>query len=381
MRASTILRDNRLNLVVFLGGAAGMIIELVASRVVSPYLGNSLIVWTSLIGVILGCLSLGYYFGGKLADRFPSFERLGEIILWGAFFLSMTAFFKEPVLWFIQFTLGSELRVASFVSVIVLFGPVSIILGMIAPFAAKLQLSSILVTGKTVGNLYALSTFGSISGTFLAGFLLIPLFGNSDLLYALSLGLVLISCLAQSQWKFLHKLVIGLLVLMYVLNRIGGFFRLNTLADLDSVYNRIIVRKATDEQSIKLVVMSTDNSGIQSAIQPDSPNDLYFGYTQAYRLADLINKNVKRALTIGGGGFSYPRDYLLTHPSGEMDVVEIDPEMTLLAQKYFFLADDPRLRIFHQDARLLLQQSKNRYDAIFLDAFNSLTPPFHLTTK
>ena len=381
MTLLTVLKANRLNLIVFLGGAVGMIIEMVASRVVSPYLGNSLIVWTSLIGVILGCLSVGYYFGGKMADRFPSFESLSSIVLWGAFSLSMTAFFKEPILQFIQFIFGSELRAASFISVMILFGPASIILGMIAPYAAKLQLSNVLATGKTMGNLYALSTSGSIFGTFLAGFFLIPLFGNSDLLYALSLSLVLISVLAHFQWSVIHKFVICLLVLMYSLNRIGGVFRINTLADLDSLYNRIIVRKAVDEQSRKLVVMSIDNSGIQSAIQPALPNELYFGYTRAYRLADVINSEVNKALVIGGGGYSYPRDYLLTHPIGSIHVVEIDPEITMLAREFFFLVDDPRLQIFHQDARLFLQRSNEQYDVIFLDAFNSLTPPPHLTTQ
>ncbi|KKT40586.1 MAG: hypothetical protein UX47_C0003G0021 [Candidatus Collierbacteria bacterium GW2011_GWA2_46_26] len=358
-----------------------MIIELVASRVVSPYLGNSLIVWTSLIGVILGCLSIGYYFGGKMADRFPDFESLGGVILWGAFSLAMTAFFKEPVLQLIQFSLGNELRAISFISIMVLFGPASIFLGMITPYAAKLQLSNTLTTGKTVGNLYALSTFGSISGTFLAGFYLIPLFGNSDLLYALSLSLVLISVIAQLRWSTIHKLVIGLLALLYFLNQIVGVFRLKALADLDSWYNRIIVQQATDSKLNKLVVMSVDNSGIQSAIQSDQPNELYFGYTKAYRVSDVINGKLNKTLLIGGGGYSYPRDYLFNHPNGHMDVVEIDPAMTMLARRYFFLVDDPRLNIFHQDARLFLQRSEKRYEAIFLDAFNSLSPPFHLTTK
>ena len=166
---------------VFLCGAALMIIELTGSRILAPFLGPSLVVWTSLIGIILASLSLGAWWGGILADRRPSARLLGRIVLLAAWATAAIGLSKSWVLPFLQG--AGSLHVTAIVATLVLFAPASVLLGMVAPFAVRLQLADTEVAGRTAGSLYALSTIGSIAGTFLAGFVLIAWVGSTAILF------------------------------------------------------------------------------------------------------------------------------------------------------------------------------------------------------
>jgi len=374
------LEKIKLELIVFLCGAIVMILELVGSRVVAPYFGNSLFVWTSLIGVILGSLSLGYYLGGKLSDRQPQFSLLILIIILSAIFIAGTAFVKEPLLSSFQKTI-SDTRLAVLIATIFLFAPASILLGVVSPFAAKLRLLNVKKSGQTIGNLYAISTLGSIIGTFLAGFYLIPAFGNTSLLYFLSFTLIIIS-LFSNRKTFEFSVIILLFVgVLYFLTVNTGLFKLKSIADIDSMYSRIIVDSTFDKKGQnELIFLRTDNIGGQSGVYAKFSEELAFTYTKYYRLYKNYNPEAKTALMLGGAGYTYPRDYLRNNPEGKIDVVEIDPEMTRLAKQYFFLKDDPRMNIIHQDARIYVEDNHTKYDVIFVDVFNGITPPYYLTT-
>lgn len=358
-----------------------MVLEIVGSRVISPYFGNSLVVWTSLIGVILGCLSAGYYWGGKLADKKATYEILESVIFGSTGFLAGTAFLKDALLNTIQFSFGGDLRASTFVAVLLLYGPTSLLLGMVSPIAAKLKLIDLHSSGRVVGNLYALSTFGSIVGTFLAGFYLVPSFGNSLMLYFLTLSLLFLSILTIWRIKVKHIFLLIILCILYFLNHRVGLFTLPALTDVDSLYNRILIRKISDQRDGDVIAMSIDNKGVQSAVALNNPDRLYLDYDLAFHNLGLDAISPKKVLVIGGGGYIIPRDILKNQPTAEVDVVEIDPEITRLAREYFFLEDDTRLKIFHQDARAYLRKTTETYDVIFLDAFNSISPPAHLTTK
>src|SRR3989338_3749455 len=150
-----------LEIAIFICGAVVMIFELVGSRVLGPYFGTSIFVWTSLIGIILGGLSLGYYFGGKIADKKPSLNILSLIIFLSAIFIGLTNFIKNFLLIFLQNNI-SDIRVSSVIASLILFLPASFLLGMVSPYAAKLKLDSLNTSGSIIGNLYAISTAGSI---------------------------------------------------------------------------------------------------------------------------------------------------------------------------------------------------------------------------
>ena len=357
-----------------------MVLEITGARVLAPYLGTSIIVWTSLLGVVMASLSVGYYLGGKLADKKPDYKTLSLIILLSGIAVGAAAALKSVILFFIQSQVP-DLRWASLVGAFILFAPANILLGAVSPYSVRLQFSDPKQVGSTVGNLYAVSTVGSIAGTYLTGFVLISYFGNTNLLFSLASLLVFLSVLVyplKIKTKCASILVFSLATL------INSELRLK-LAEVgflgvDTKYNRAWVMDSLDPVTGRPIrVLSTGAHYVQSAMFLDG-DDLAVEYTKFFNLADYYNKNIKKALMIGGGAYSYPKDFLANHNGAEIDVVEIDPGLTELAKKYFNLSDSQRLRIFHQDGRAFLNTTNNKYDAIFIDAFAS-SIPFHLTTK
>lgn len=169
-----------------------MAFEIIGSRMLGPYVGTSHFVWSSIIGVILISLAIGYYYGGKLVDRKPSFTLLSFIILAAAVFIILATLIKTSLLQSLLNRIES-IQLVAILSSLILFSIPGVLLGMVSPFAVKLKTRSLETSGQTVGNLYALSTIGSIVGTFLAGFWLVPLFRISNILYLLAFTLIFFS--------------------------------------------------------------------------------------------------------------------------------------------------------------------------------------------
>lgn len=372
-----------LEFVVFIVGAAVMMLELTGSRVLAPYLGTSIIVWTSLIGIILGSLSLGYWWGGKIADRSPNFKALSLIIFAGAIATAITAFSKSIVLNLIQDNIN-DLRVGSVVATSILFAPPSVLLGMVSPYAARLKIKNLKKSGFAVGSIYAVSTVGSIVGTFLTGFWLIAFLGNTKILILVSFLLILISILSFAKQFLQIKLIMLILLILsvYAVEGIRSLNRQQGFVDVDTLYNRVLVYDSVDQKTQKPIkALLIDPFTTQSAVFKDS-DELVFNYLKFFRLAKHFKKDIKNSLLIGGAGYAYPRDYLVKYPDAAIDVVEIDPGLTELAMNYFRLKDDPRMIIYHQDARTFLNKTDKKYDVVFLDAFSSsYSVPYYLTTK
>lgn len=371
-----------LEITVFVCGAVVMVFELIGSRVLAPYFGTSLFVWTSIIGVILGSLSLGYYWGGKIADRKVSLKGLSFIVLLAALFIGSTIFVKDFLLYFMK--LGeTDIKTGSVLASLILFLPTSFLLGMVSPYSLKLRMEKLETSGSTAGNLYALSTSGSIIGTFLSGFYLIPRFGTNKLLIILFVVLIANSLLIS--YKDLFKRKMALLVMALL-----GFFMYspyqmkaeeNGFIDIDTAYNRVWIYEFIDQRTSKPVRMMGINNENHSLMYLDS-DELANEYAKYYHLAKFFNPGFRKTLMLGGGGYSFPKDFLNKYPEATIDVVEIDPKLTELSRKYFRLKDDPRLSIFHQDGRVFLNRTKEKYDVIFGDAFNSCySIPYQLTTK
>lgn len=373
-----------LEIIVFICGAVVMILELVGSRILAPYVGTSIIVWTSLIGIILGSLSLGYWWGGRIADKKPDYKIFSMIIFISAVSIGMITLLKSMVLDFLQNNIA-DIHINATIATLILFALPSMLLGMITPYAVRLKIKDLDSSGKTVGNLYAISTIGSIAGTFLAGFFLIAYFGSSNILLVLSIVLVLTSLLACFKSAPVLKISIILLLIIGILavNSYNTFLKKQGLIDVDTQYNRIWIYKSTDEKTNRPTMnMITNPKKVQSAMFLDKDNDLVIEYTKFYRLAQHFNPYLKYSLMIGGAGYSYPKDYLKKFPDARLDVVEIDPMLTALAKEYFNLKDDPRLTIHHEDARTFLNRTRKKYDVIFGDAFTSYYAlPYQLTTR
>jgi len=368
-----------LEIVVFICGASVMVLELIGSRVLAPYLGTSIFVWTSLIGIILGSLSLGYYGGGKISDKYPNYKIFSGIIFLAAFYIGVIALMKFSFLVFLMDKIN-DIRTGSVIASIILFAPPSVLLGMISPYAVKLKITDIERSGSTVGNLYAISTVGSIVGTFLAGFWLIPKFGTTTIIYGIAVVLILTSILAYAK-NFALKRIITLVIILIILlshTKYKNALAENGFLDIDTKYSRVLIyEQEIDGKPAKFMRCDTNSN---SAMFLDD-DELVFEYTKYYDLASHFNPDFKKSLMIGGAAFSYPKYCLKKYPNAKIDVVEIDPKLTELARKYFRLEDNERLNIFHEDGRIFLNKTENKYDVIFGDAYRSHhSIPYQLTT-
>lgn len=367
---------------VFVCGAVVMIFELVGSRMLGPYFGTSIFVWTSLIGIILGSLSLGYYLGGKISDKKANLNILSFLIFLSAVFIGLTFIIKDSLLIFLESSVP-DTRISSTIASLILFSPTSVFLGMVSPYAAKLKLNSLNTSGSTVGNLYAISTVGSIVGTFLSGFYLIPSFGTNKLLIILSIILVVVSLLLSIKKNIKIKLsfFITMIIACFVLKEFNFSLAKNGFIDTDTAYNHIWIYDHSDLKTNKSIRMMRINNENNSSMFLDS-DELVNEYTKYYHLAKHFDPNVNKTLMLGGAGYSYPKDFLLKYPKATIDVVEIDPKVTELAKRYFKLKENPRLNIYHEDGRVYLNKTQEKYDVIFGDAFSShYSLPYQLTTK
>jgi spermidine synthase len=366
---------------IFLCGAALMIIELTGSRILAPFLGTSLVVWTSLIGIILASLSFGAWWGGILADRQPQARLLGRIVLLSAWATAAIGLSKT---WVLEFLLGAgSLHTVAIAATVALFAPAAILLGMVPPFAVRLCLEDRDHGGRTAGSLYAISTVGSIVGTFLAGFVLIAWVGSTAILFITAAFLALASWLADTSNRPLKgaSMVVFLLAIFFCRQQ-DHWLAQQGFIDRDTPYNRVLVYTGKEEGSDRLTrEMVTGPQGRQSAMYLDNPTELVLPYTRFYRLVEYYRPQARRMLVLGGGGYSFPKYALDHYPDLQIDVVELDPGITGLARSHFGLTDHPRLTIIEEDARTYLKKVANRYDVILCDVFNShYSIPFHLVT-
>src|SRR3989344_3818377 len=381
-----IITSIALRVVVFVCGAVVMILELTASRIIAPYLGTSIIVWTSLIGIILGSLSFGYWWGGKIADKTANYKRLGIILATSAVLTALISYFK-PVLSLIQKI--NSVEVGAILATLILFAPATVTLGMISPYAVRLAMRSVEGSGRTVGNLYAISTVGSIVGTFLGGFFLISIFGNTKIITILSLVLALCSLLVflveNKNYEQPRLFFFSLFLLPFFFPTSGLLLSSDEtlVADVDTRYNRMWIIDKIDPETKRPVRYITNTREVtQSGMFVDNPTELLSKYAEFFDYAEHFYPNFSSSLMIGAGAYSYPKHYLEKFPKATMDVVEIDSKLTALAQQYFALKESPRLSIFHEDGRTFLNKNTNKYDVVFMDAFLSYWAiPYQLTTE
>lgn len=374
-------------IVVFIASFCTMVIELVAGRIMAPYIGVSLYTWTSIIGVVLAGISIGAYLGGILADRFPNPRTLGWLLLLsGAGAFSISPMTEVIARWPLQTNL--MFRILS-VTAVIFFVP-SCLLGMISPVVVRLSLDRLDRSGNVVGKIYAFSTLGSILGTFATGFYLISLMGTRNILLLMGIILVVSSLPFFIGFFMRRKAFLVLLPILFIFLWAihGQAFKKHRDANSyfyeETDYYTIEVKKV-EKNGRPLEAVVLDNL-IHSFVDLQDPLHLQYGYERVY--AELIAWKVMpdtpfRALIIGGGGYTFPRYLEAKYPNAQIDVVEIDPRLTEVAYAHLGLSRQTRIRSFNQDARWFLMNfpEKKVYDFIFGDAFNDLTIPYHLTTK
>jgi len=423
-------------LLAFIGSASTLIIELIAGRIMAPYVGVSLYTWTSIIGVVLAGMSAGNFLGGLVADRYASRRTLGLIFIAGSV-ASLGIVITTSVIVRVTFELPLLARII-FYTTSIFFLP-SLVLGMVSPLVVKLALSSLDRTGNIVGTIYAFSTAGSIVGTFLTGFWLISWLGTRNIVWLVSTLLLVtgltvgefhrtrrgramlaVSCLVlgASYWMGTHgvslpvgtataMLLVGLVIVGPLLILVSGV--LSARATVLGVALAIVTFAAIrlqwrtggyqapcdiESNYYCIKILDTAEAGrqgrmlmldhlIHSFVVLGQPTALSYGYERAYSdITRALSAGQMDTLFIGGGGFAFPRYIEAQYPNSTVDVVEIDPAVIRTAYERLGLPQSSKIRTFNQDARVFLSQWRDpkKYDVIYGDAFNDLSVPYHLVT-
>ena len=412
-----------------------MILELVGSRLLAPYFGNSLFVWTALIGIMLGFMSLGNFIGGRLADWYAQqcaaasakntdirtrkkdkkksadtadtkgstrtrstsdavdtddssgTRLLFWILITTALSIATVTFIDALVLAPLAQT--SSLRTGLVIGATILFAIPCTLLGMISPVSIRTVMQRIESSGSTVGSFYALSTLGSIVGTFLAGFWLISTVGSHRLVGLLAVIPFMLALIYRPR-----KNIRAWTLLVLTALAIAGSLATAVYASsgFDTGYDWYYIGESVgygegDDANRPYRFLSRDYHSMESAVYIDNGDPVVFRYYHYYDLALAYaaqgqNNWPGRTLLIGGGTFSYPRHQLAQFSFSTIDVVEIDPALEQIARRDFFLADDPRMTIHLEDGRMFLNRSSKTFDVIILDAFKSAQSiPYQLTTR
>jgi spermidine synthase len=374
--------------VVFVASACTLVLEIAAGRLLAPYVGASLYTWTSVIGVVLAGIALGNYAGGVVADRTGSRRTLGLVLAAGGLAsLAVLPFTTTDLSGLVPRAVPPVARI--FLLTALLFFVPSAMLGMVSPIVVKLTLADLRRAGRVIGRLYACSTLGSILGTFLTGFALIPWIGTKPVIFGVGVILVI---LAATTGAFFRRAglpravdAIFVLLLMLALGQIHVRGALRQVCDRETSYYCIRVTRERAPDGHEFQVLSLDRL-VHSYNSLEDPTRLHYAYQRTYAelTAYVAQRSPRfRALFLGGGGYTLPRYMEVVHPDAELEVAEIDPGVTSTATDLMGLSPRTRVVTYNTDAREVVEakQGSPPYDLIFGDAFNDFQIPYHLTTR
>jgi spermidine synthase len=371
----------RLDAAVFLSGAALMGLEIVGSRVLAPVFGNSLFVWGALITTFLAALALGYALGGRYADRRPDPETLA-MLLAGSGVLLFVIFASPEALVAVLGRVPVPERFRALVASALLFGPPSVLMGMVTPFAVRLAAREITTVGFAAGRLSALSTAGSILGTFVTAFFLIPTFSTRPILFSLGASLLLASLLVPAP-RFARRLAVVAVVgaagaVMYTVapNVVRAPAPLGTIVyEKETAYHRL---RVVDQGLRRLLFCDQLTQGF-APVRPGL--ELDENYTDGLVLGLALAEEPRSVVVIGlGAGMT--QTVLSAHaPEIATTTIEIDPEVVDVAKRFFAFTPDDNDRVIVGDGRRELDDQVASTDVILVDAYFSDSIPFHLVTE
>jgi spermidine synthase len=367
----------RLSAVVFIAGGATLATEISASRLLAPFFGNSTIVWANVIGLILVYLSVGYWFGGRLADRRPDARLLGRIVLVAGLAVAVIPFVARPFLDATVKQLDAAsigAVVGSFLAALLLFAVPVTLLGAVSPFAIRLALPTVETAGTVAGRLYGLSTIGSILGTFAAALLAIPIVGTQRTMLATAALLVFAAALMLGpRWQVATIAVAALLALPPGAIKAAS----GTLYEGESRYQYIDVRAFPGGAR----VLELNEGVVANSIW--YPHSVLTGgeWDMFLVVPPLLTKRVRRVLILGNAGGTTARSLAALYPGVAIDGVELDPKVTEVARRYLGLGAIPGLRVITADARAYLRSTSRRYDLIAIDAYRQPYIPFQVATR
>lgn len=373
---STGTRTAPLLWLVFLAGAGSMAVEMTASRLLAPFYGSSTIVWANIIGLVLASLSLGYWLGGKIADRRPDPRVLGFIVLTAAVIVAVVPFAARPLLRLsVQAldTVSAGAIIGSLLGSIALFVPPVVLLGMVTPFAIRLLVPKVEDAGRTAGRVFALSTVGSLLGTSLPAILFIPLVGTQrTLLGAAALVGLAAAILLGWRWLIVGLVLAGLLAIPPgVVKATPGL-----VYESESQYQFVQVAERGDTRYLYLNEgQAVHSKWVRGSVFTGGPWDMFLTVPAA------IGRTPERIAILGNAGGTTARAYGEFFPSTRIDGVEIDGTVSEAGALFFGMEDNPNLDVITADARPFLRTTPHRYDVIMSDAYKQPYVPFYLATR
>jgi spermidine synthase len=365
-----------LTVLVFSAGAGSLATEIGAARLLAPYFGNSTIVWANVIGLVLASLALGYWLGGRVADRRPNPRVLGGLVLVAGLAVAAIPFISRPFLdraveGIDELSVGAA--VGSFFGVLLLFAPPVILLGMVAPFAIRLAVSDVASAGSVAGRLYAVSTVGSLVGTFASALLTIPLIGSQRTLLGSACLIVLSGALLLGPRWLLAAAGVAALVAIppgAVKPKAGLLYEDESRYQFIQVVERDDARRLYLDEGIAVHSIWRPNTVLTGGVW-----DMFL------TVPPLLGRPVESVAILGNAGGTTARAFGVFYPQARIDGVEIDPDVTKAGRRYLGLDDNPRLDVHTADARPFLRSSDERYDLIFVDAYRPPYVPFYLATQ
>lgn len=367
-----------LQVIAFTTGFALMAFELVAARILAPTVGSSTYVWTSVIGVVIAALSLGYFAGGKLADSRQRPADIAYLCLASAVAILLVLVTYQQVLELIG-TMDADRRLQALLASLVLFAPASFILGAISPYLAKFAVRSLSTTARSIASLSALNSIGGIVGTFVSGFVLFGYIGSRETLVVIIILLVGTSWLVVPRHNFNWRIALSIGLVATTLFASQPTASSHDIDTASAHYQ--ILEGYIDSDQRKVRVLTTGPSGAQSGVLTDGSDELVFWYTQ--QMAELVRRasHKENILVLGGGTFTVPQHLARQYPSSQVDVVEIDAGLEQLARQYFYFDPPDNLQVIVDDARAYLNTSDKRYDIILVDVYSDTSVPFALLTR
>jgi MFS family permease len=372
---SRTMPNHAANALVFLSSAAVLVLEILAVRLLAPYVGATLETYTAIIGTILAGIAVGSWLGGKIADRYDPRTLIGPLLIVGG----ALGFLAIPLV----DLFGSGLRGASaFITTVLttlaFFLPAAV-LSAVTPAIIKLQLASLEYTGRVVGRLSGISTAGAIIGTFLTGFILVGAAPTRMIVRGTALFLIVLG-LAVIVWlRGATRLGTGTAV--FAIAAAAGSFALTHPCEFESRYYCAFIDEDPDRPSGRALWLDTLR---HSYVDLDDPTHLEFAYTQLF--GDVVDSfrpegEAVQALHLGGGGFTMPRYLRETRPGSEHLVLELDPLLVEVSQDELGLDLGDDIEVVTGDARVSIGEAEEgRFDLVVADAFGGVSVPWHLAT-
>jgi spermidine synthase len=365
-----------LGTLVFAAGTGSMATEISAARLLAPYYGSSTIVWANVIGLVLAALALGYWLGGRLADRRPQPRALGVVVAAAAAVIAATPFVSRPLLDLSVEGLdevSAGAAIGSFFGTLALFAPPVVLLGMVPPYAIRLWIGDVRAAGEVAGKVFALSTGGSLIGTFLPALVAIPLIGTQRTLLAAAAVIAAGAApLLGARGLVLAAAVAALLAIPP--GAIKG--QAGTIHERESLYQYIQVVERGGARYLYL----NEGVAVHSVWRPQTV--LTGGVWDTFLTVPLLlGRPVRHVAILGNAGGTVARAYGVYYPQARIDGVELDPAVSETGRRYFGLDDNPRLEVFDEDARPFLRRARRRYDVIIVDAYRPPYVPFYLATR